>query len=108
MGIELTRRDAIRSAAGLAALGAVGTLAGSPASAAEAPAYEHAKTPADVSGLEQLSCDVLVIGGGGAGICASLAASQAGAKVIICEKLGMLGGATILSGGKIPAVGTKQ
>ncbi len=108
MEIELTRRDAIRGAAGLAALGAVGTLAGSPASAAEAPAHEYAKTPSDVSGLEQLSCDVLVIGGGGAGICASLAASQADAKVIICEKLGMLGGATILSGGKIPAVGTKQ
>lgn len=116
--MELTRRDAIRgAAAGVAAFAATGALGisleSSQAIAREettggSPAYEYAKSPADVSDLEQLDCDVLVIGGGGAGICASLAAAQAGAQIVICEKLGMLGGATILSGGKIPAVGTKQ
>lgn len=116
--MELTRRAALKGgAAGIAALAAAGALGAasgtgwaqaSEEGAREASAYAYAKSSADVSDLEPLSCDVLVIGGGGAGICASLAAAQAGAQVIICEKLGMLGGATILSGGKIPAVGTKQ
>ncbi len=52
--------------------------------------------------------DVVVVGGGGAGISAAIAAAQQGANVILLEKQGYLGGATILSGGKIPAVGTKQ
>lgn len=53
-------------------------------------------------------CDVIVVGGGGAGMSAAIAAAQKGAKVIMLEKLGYLGGATMLSGGLIPAVGTKQ
>ncbi len=55
-----------------------------------------------------LTTDVVVVGGGGAGISAALAASQQGAKVILLEKVGYLGGATLMSGGIVPAVGTKQ
>ena len=51
--------------------------------------------------------DVLVIGGGGAGISAAIAAAQQGAQVLLIEKVGYLGGATIMSGGKIPAANTK-
>lgn len=50
--------------------------------------------------------DVLVVGGGGAGLVAALTAAEEGSKVILLEKLGYLGGATMLSAGIIPATGT--
>jgi len=40
----------------------------------------------------QLNCDVLVIGGGAAGIAAAAAAGRAGAKTILLERYGFLGG----------------
>jgi hypothetical protein len=40
----------------------------------------------------QISCDVLVIGGGAAGVAAATAAGRAGAKVILLERYGFLGG----------------
>lgn len=57
---------------------------------------------------EELTTDVLVLGGGGAGITSALTASENGAKVILVEKIAYLGGATIISGGIVPAAGTKQ
>ncbi len=57
---------------------------------------------------KQLDTDVAVVGGGGAGISAAIAAAQEGKNVILIEKVGYLGGATMMSGGLIPAVGTKQ
>ncbi|HEY1936239.1 MAG TPA: sarcosine oxidase subunit alpha family protein [Acetobacteraceae bacterium] len=44
--------------------------------------YEHA----------HLHCDVLVIGGGPAGIAATLAAARSGARVVLCEEDAWLGG----------------
>ena len=43
-------------------------------------------------GAPQLNCDVLVIGGGAAGIAAATAAGRAGAKTILLERHGFLGG----------------
>ncbi|MBR7063790.1 MAG: flavocytochrome c [Treponema sp.] len=43
--------------------------------------------------------DVIVVGGGGAGLSASVAAIDAGASVILVEKTAALGGNTLLSGG---------
>ena len=40
----------------------------------------------------QLNCDVLVIGGGAAGIAAATAAGRTGAKTILLERYGFLGG----------------
>jgi len=57
---------------------------------------------------ETLTTDVLVLGGGGAGITSALTASENGSKVILTEKIGYLGGATIISGGIVPAAGTAQ
>lgn len=51
--------------------------------------------------------DVLVVGAGGCGLVAALAASREGADVGILEKLDRLAGNTMLSSGSIPAAGTR-
>ena len=51
-----------------------------------------------------LTADVIVVGGGGAGLAAAVEAAQHGASVILLEKLAMLGGNTIRSGGAYNAV----
>lgn len=50
--------------------------------------------------------DVIVIGGGGAGMCAAIEASEAGARVLLVEAAEKLGGSTALSGGVYYAAGT--
>ncbi|NBG89423.1 FAD-dependent oxidoreductase [Isachenkonia alkalipeptolytica] len=50
-----------------------------------------------------MDTDVLVVGGGGAGLAAAIEASEEGASVVLVEKLGMLGGSTSLSGGILHA-----
>lgn len=52
--------------------------------------------------------DVVVIGAGGAGMAAAISASQKGAKVIVLEKMPMVGGNTLRSSGGINAAGTKE
>ncbi len=47
--------------------------------------------------------DVIIIGGGGAGMAAAVSAAQSGAQVIVLEKLPMIGGHTIISGGSVNA-----
>ncbi len=54
---------------------------------------------AGAGALEDSEVDVLVIGGGGAGLSAALSASQNGASVILVEKLSALGGNTFRCGG---------
>jgi len=49
--------------------------------------------------LEQLSCDLLVVGGGMAGLSAAARAAECGARVIIVEKAAHTGGSAALSGG---------
>lgn len=51
--------------------------------------------------------DVLVIGAGGCGLVAALAAAGEGAEVAVVEKLERLAGNTMLSSGSIPAAGTR-
>lgn len=47
------------------------------------------------------SCEVLVIGGGGAGLMAACRAAGQGADVLLCEKLSIVGGSTAKSRGGI-------
>lgn len=51
-------------------------------------------------------CDVLVIGGGGAGLAAAIEAREAGARVVLIEKNEALGGSTVWSIGSFTATQT--
>ena len=42
-----------------------------------------------------MKCDVLVLGGGGAGLCAAVAAARAGAHTVLVERHGALGGMAV-------------
>lgn len=57
----------------------------------------------------QLEAAVVVIGGGGSGLASAVSALQNGAsKVVVLEKLGFLGGSTIVSGGAFNAASEKR
>lgn len=58
---------------------------------------KHVTTPVTYKG------DVVVIGGGGAGLAAAVSAHQNGARVVVVEKLGFLGGSTNVSEGALNA-----
>ncbi len=54
-----------------------------------------------------VSCDVLVVGGGAAGLIAALRAKEAGAGVLVVERDVVSRGSTALSAGLIPAAETR-
>ena len=58
--------------------------------------------------LQKSDCDVLVIGGGGAGLAAAIEAKTNGARTILIEKNEALGGTTAWSIGSFTATGTPQ
>lgn len=63
-----------------------------------------AEKPAEPAQELTYDADVVVIGGGGAGLAAAISAQQNGAKVIVLEKLGIAGGSTNVSEGALNAV----
>ena len=58
------------------------------------------KTPAE------LECDIVVVGAGGAGLTASVLATQQGANVILLEKMPFVGGNSLRAEGGMNAAGT--
>lgn len=87
--------DALRNAVKEAAAKAGVTLAGPVALLKRAP-----KVP------ETNVYDVVVIGAGGAGFSAAITASDAGAKVVLLEKMPNFGGNSLVSGAEMAARAT--
>jgi fumarate reductase flavoprotein subunit len=55
----------------------------------------------------EITVDVAIVGGGGCGLCAALAAQQAGAEVLVLERDASTLGTTAMSTGLIPAAGSR-
>ena len=73
--------------------------------AGDISAFETAPTKAAATD-ETLSTDVVVLGGGIAGLSAAITAAENGAKVTLVEKLDRVGGSTVVSGGILYATGS--
>jgi glycine/D-amino acid oxidase-like deaminating enzyme len=54
--------------------------------------------------LPQVTCDVVVVGGGSAGICAAVASGRAGAKTVLVEAAAQVGGNTTTGGVNFPGL----
>lgn len=85
---------------GLLVLGLLAGCGNTAPADTEEPAQEPAAT------AENMQADVAIIGAGGAGMAAALTAADNGAKVILVEKMPMVGGNTTLATGGINAAGT--
>ncbi|SHJ84863.1 fumarate reductase flavoprotein subunit [Geosporobacter subterraneus DSM 17957] len=66
-----------------------------------------ASQPQPAQGNEDITADVLVIGGGGAGLVSAITAAENGVKVILVEKMPAVGGNTIISATGITASDTQ-
>ena len=62
-------------------------------------------SPEKSTEVKDLTCDVVIVGAGGSGMAAAMAANEAGAKVILVEKSASIGGSSVMSGG-MGAVGS--
>ena len=63
--------------------------------------------PAAEKTAETLDCDVVIVGAGGAGLTAAVRATQEGAKVLVLEKMPMVGGNSLKASGGMNCAGTK-
>ena len=98
----ISRRQFIVGTVGGIAVGAVAGFAGGYLSAPSTPTNQVIELP---SSWDQ-TADVVVVGGGIAGLSAAIEAAKAGASVTLLEKAEGVGGATLLSGGLIYAANT--
>src|SRR5262245_41331543 len=62
---------------------------------------------APASGIRFENSSLLIVGGGAAGLCAALSATETGAEVVVLERDALPAGSTALSAGLIPAAGTR-
>ena len=70
-------------------------------------ALKNATVEAGEKEAKELSADVIVVGGGGAGMAAATRLAQLGKNVILVEKSGFLGGAISVSGGNQVVMGSQ-
>jgi urocanate reductase len=98
MNQSISRRGLLKTTA--AAVGAI-ALSGMNLKKADAVPLS------DVKGKWDFQTDVFVIGAGGAGLVAAIAAREAGVEVTVLEKAPVVGGTTAVSGGMVQAAGTE-
>jgi fumarate reductase flavoprotein subunit len=96
----LSKRDFLK-AAGAAAVGLAGA-----GDVAVAASNKDAAAPS-ARPVKGATYDLIVVGGGNAGLPAALFAAQRGAKVLLIDAAGALGGTLFLSSGQMSAAGTK-
>ena len=53
--------------------------------------------------VKEINVDVVVVGSGGAGLISAIKAKEAGANVVVLEKLPLIGGNTLISGAEYAA-----
>lgn len=97
----LTRRGFLKSAGGVAA------VAGMAAGGVVVGAREGAAVPVAMPKKWDQTYDVVVIGSGFAGLAAAIEAKNAGASVVVIEKMPVHGGNSIINGGDFCAPGTR-
>ena len=74
--------------------------------AGDVPAQKNMQTAKAMhKKLKEKKCDVLIIGAGGAGLAAAIEAKNAGADMLVLEKLPLAGGNTLISGAEMAAPG---
>lgn len=90
--VNVSRRNFLKGAAasavGLATIGVLGGCAANPPG--KANENETGEVPLNIS--ETISADVVVVGAGSSGVCATVQAAQLGARVVLLEKNAFLGG----------------
>lgn len=96
LGVDAVSGATLTSEAILAAVADCVTQAGGDVEALKAV---PAGGEEEIETLQNTTVDVLVVGGGGAGLSAALSAAQNGANVVLVEKLSALGGNTFRCGG---------
>ena len=102
LGVDNISGATISSAAFKAAVADAIAQAGGDASEWRGRKIEPVKEDAEYS------YDVVVVGAGLAGLTTALSAEQAGAKVAILEKQGIIGGTSVFSSGNFLAAGTEE
>lgn len=102
LAVDAIAGATITSDAILAAAESALTAAGADIDALKTPKADHA----DAAPVEDMTTDVLVVGGGLAGLASAVSAREQGAEVILVEKMAATGGTSALSGGGIAAPGS--
>lgn len=105
LAVDTVTGATVTSKAILAAVEAAAVQAGADVDALKAVAAAD-DAAAEKAEAEQ-TADVVVVGAGIAGLSAALAAKEAGADVIIIDKMAAVGGTTLLAGGILVSVGSE-
>ena len=91
---KINRRDFVKATA--LGVGAAALFSG----------IDPSKVMAGVPKKWDMETDILVIGAGGAGLAAAATAAPAGAKVLVLEKMPVMGGSSLICGGALAFAGT--